>query len=784
VLRTLARIVLGFMLLIGIAAGSTALFLHSSLPQSDGALALPGLEASVSVSRDRLGIPTIVASSEHDADFALGFVHAQDRLFSMDMMRRYGAGRLSEWFGARTVPVDRAMRTFGLYRAAAAQYAALSQPVRAALDAYAAGVNAYLATRTGALPPEYYLLGARPEPWQPADSLVWGKIMDLELTGNFRGELLRARLLGRISPDDLAVLYPPYSKTAPVVLDGPRAMLDGQRLDALAALLPPGIGPQAASNNWVLDGAHSQSGKPLLANDPHLDFSAPGVWYLARIETPGMTLAGVTAPGAPFLIIGHSDRIAWGFTTTGSDVEDLFVEKPDPADPARYLAPDGARPFVTREERIAVRGGADVTLTVRETRHGPVISDLADFAAGGDIIALQTTWLGADDRTPQAIWEMSRARDWAEFRAALRSYVAPQQNIVYADVDGTIGFIAPALVPIRASGDGWLPSPGWNADHDWIGAIPFDALPTSVNPATGRFVSANNKIVPDDYPYFLTRDWELPYRAERIAALLDATPRQSPDTSAAIQADQVSLAAKDLLRLMLAVAPASSDAAAAVALLTRWDGRMGRDAAEPLVFTAWLRELNRALLATKLGPAYANASSLRPNVTRLILSEHKEWCGAGGDCGAALAQSLERALGELKARYGADSADWRWGGAHRASFASPIWSQVPLLGAWFDLAIAAGGADDTVDAGAMALGDAAQPFLDRHGPSLRMIVDLAAPGEARFMVTPGQSGNPLSPHWGDLLLPWRDVDYVTFGADAGGGVLTLTPRSAALKSGP
>jgi len=767
--RTLARVFYAVILLLVAGAGSAALFLHSSLPQTDGTIALPGLEKSARVSRDAHGIPTIAAASEHDAAFALGFVHAQDRLFSMDMMRRYGAGRLSEWFGARTLPIDRTVRTLGLYRAAAAQYAGLSPEVRGALDAYAAGVNAFLATRTGALPPEYYLLDARPEPWKPADSLVWGKIMDLQLTGNFRGELLRARLLTRLSPDELGVLYPPYEKDAPVVLGA-------REVDALYAMLPPGIGPEAASNDWVVDGAHSQSGKPLLANDPHLDFSAPGVWYLARIRTPGLTLAGVTAPGTPFLIIGHNDRIAWGFTTTGSDVEDLFVEKPDPADPARYLTPDGARAFTTREETIRVRDGADAALTVRATRHGPVVSDLANYSAGGDILALQTTWLGADDRTPQAIWEMARARDWGEFRAALKSYAAPQQNIVYADVDGRIGFIAPALVPIRAGGDGWLPSPGWSGDHDWTGMIPFDALPMASDPPRGRFVTANNKIVADDYPYFLARDWELPYRAERIASLLDATPRQSPDAMASIQADELSLAARSLLPLMLAIKPKGDDAATAAARLARWDGLMAPGAAEPLIFIAWLRELNRTLLADKLGPAFSFYSSLRPNVTRLILTEHKEWCGASGDCGDALASSLDRALGELKSRYGADSAQWRWGRAHEASFASPVWSQVPLFGRWFDLAIAVGGGDDTVNAGVMFMGDDAAPFADRHGPSLRMIVDLAAPGDARFMITPGQSGNPLSPHWGDLLLPWRNLSYLTFDADESDGILTLDPK--------
>ena len=768
----LRRIGLGVLLLVLAAAGSGTLFLRSSLPVTDGILSLPGLEAPVEITRDARGIPTVRAASKHDADFALGFLHAQERLFQMDLMRRYGAGRLSEIFGRATLNLDRTVRVLGFYRAAEAQYSGLSPQVRAALDAYAAGVNAFLETRHGALPPEYYLLGLKPEPWRPADSLVWGKIMDFELTGNYRGELLRARLLQRLSPDDLAVLFPRYPKGAPVALHA-RALYEHLPLDKLYALLPPGAGPQAASNNWVLDGAHSQSGKPLLANDPHLDFSAPGVWFLARIVTPGLTLAGVTAPGTPFLVIGHSDRIAWGFTTTGGDVEDLYVERADPADPSRYLTPDGSQPFATRQEQIGLNDGTSLALTVRETRHGPVISDLAGDGAA-DLLALKTTWLGADDHTPDALWGIARARDWDGFRAALRSFTAPQQNIVYADVDGNIGFIAPSRIPIRAAGDGWLPAPGWTDDHEWTGAIPFDALPSALNPPGGRIVTANNKIVPDDYPYFITRDWELPYRAERIDALIDAAPVQSPDASARIQGDDLSLAAGRLLPLMLGFAPANDAARAAVERLRQWNGRMDRDRAEPLIFIAWLRELARGVLAEKLGVYFRDYWSLRPEVLLGILREHQAWCGKDG-CAAALALALDRALADLRRRYGTDMDGWRWGEAHEAKFLSGFWSHVPLLNGWAALAIAADGGEDTVNAAEMNVRDDADPFRDRHGPTLRMIVDLAHPDAARFMIAPGQSGNPLSRHWGDLMRPWRDLDYLTIGDDRGGGTLTLEP---------
>ncbi len=686
----------------------------------------PGLTAPVRITRDAHGIPTIRAANEHDADFALGFLHAQDRLFAMDMMRRYGAGRLSELFGARTLAIDRTMRTLGLYRAAAAQFAAaVAGGARRARSLcrrrQRLSRNAARCAAARILPPRHRARAV-------AAGGFAGLGQDHGLAAHRQLPLRAvagAAACRQLSPADLAVLFPPYPTTAPPAASADtRALYRALPLDRLYALLPPGTGPQAASNNWVVDGAHSQSGKPLLANDPHLDFSAPGVWYLARIETPETTLAGVTAPGTPFMIIGHNAHIAWGFTTTGGDVEDLFIEKPDPGDPSRYLAPGGPRPFVTRTERIGVRGAAPVTITVRTTRHGPVISDLAD-GKSGEMLALQTTWLGADDRTPQAVWEMSHARDWQSFRAALKDWVAPQQNIVYADAAGHIGFIAPARIPIRASGDGWLPVPGWNGEYDWIGTIPFDALPSAYDPPSGRIVTANNKIVPDDYPYLITRDWEAPYRAERINQLLDAVPRQSPAASAAIQADDLSLPAQQLLPLMLQIAPTDPGARDAVALLKRWDFRMDRGKVEPLLYTAWLRAFERVVLAPRLGPYFDDYWSLRPEVVRLILTAHPDWCVPR--CADALATALREALAGLAA---ATAPTWRAGAgatAHRAAFRSGLWSHVPVAAGWTRLAIAADGGDYTVNAAVMDIRDEAAPFRDVHGPTLRMIVDLADP---------------------------------------------------------
>ncbi len=778
----------GFAVLILVSAGGSYLYLCSSLPQTDGRIEVQGAKAVIRIARDRDGVPTITAADDDDAAFGLGFVHAQDRLFQMELMRRYAAGRLAEIFGAKAVPVDKEMRVLGLYRAAAAEIPFLTPAVNRAFRAYAGGVNAFLASRHGALPPEFLLLHFTPEPWHEADSLAWGKLMALQIEGNYRGELLRARMARTISPADLAFLYPRYPKDGPTTLAQVLPIYRRLALRRLYAALPGAVGPVYASNNWVVDGKHSKSGKPLLANDPHLDFGAPGPWYLACLKTPAREIAGATAPGMPLVVIGHNDHVAWGFTTTTADVEDLFVEKLDPNDPGRYLTPDGSAPFITRQETIAVHGGARIALTVRATRHGPVLSDVLPPGAAdpGFVLALSATFLEPQDRSAEALWDADRATDWTSFRAAWRGFAGPMQNTVYADDSGTIGFIAPGLVPIRGKGDGWMPVPGWSGEYDWKGFIPFDALPQATNPASGRFVSANNKIVPASYPYFLSRDWDLPNRAERIEALLARTPMQDPATSAAIEADTFSLAAKQLVPLMTAIIPADATSREALRRLRHWNFHVNRDRVAPLLFTAWLRQFSHAILFGRFGPVIAGYWGLKPQVIEAVLTRRPDWCadpkqrsaGQPGaeTCAVRLAQSLKSALAELRRAYGDDMASWRWGRAHVAVFANPVFSQIPVLRDWVDPSIPTAGASDTVNHAPSQLRAGRDPFEQVFGASLRIITDLAAPANARMIVTPGQSGNPLSPHFADLVRRWRDFGWLVPGRAAPVSDLELVPE--------
>ncbi len=775
------RILAGLFLAIIALGGGVGLYLLSSLPQVDGHIAIAGLKAEVTITRDADGVPLITAADDDSAAFGLGFVHAQDRLFQMEVQRRYGAGRLAEIFGPNAVPVDRQMRVLGLYRAVEAEFPRQSPAVRRGIEAYSAGINAFLTTRRGALPPEFLILGFKPEPWRPTDTLVWGKLMDMELGGNYRNELVRARLARTIAAEDFGILYPEYPAGAPTILAELAPIYRSLPLDRMHDALPRLVGPIFASNNWVVDGDHSVSGKPLLANDPHLGLGAPGFWYLARLKTPEHEIIGGTVAGAPYVVIGHNDRIAWGFTTAGVDIEDLFIEKIDPANPGHYLTPEGTAAFITRTETIAVRGAVPIQITIRATRHGPVLSDVlpGGSAASGHVLALATTFLDGDDRSAEALWGINRASDWNGFRAALENFVGPPQNMVYADAAGTIGLIVPGRVPIRRNGNGWIPVPGWTGEYDWQGYIPFAELPQSANPPAGHFVSANNKIVPNTYRHFLSRDWDLPNRAARIEAMLGAAPRQSPDASAEIAADTASTMARRLVPLMTRIVPATDPAREAIERLQQWDFRMDADKVEPLLFTAWLRGFARSVLFGRLGEEAASYWDLRPAVIEEVLTKRPDWCAGsakpGGNCDTKLAEALDAALAELRQKYGPEMTEWQWGRAHVAEFQNRVFDRIPVLRDWLRVSIPTPGGYDTINRGPSTIRDDAHPYAQRFGAGLRIITDLAAPAGSRMIVVPGQSGNPLSRHFSDLLSRWRSFGWLVPSQSRPVSTLSLVP---------
>ncbi|MCS6855596.1 MAG: penicillin acylase family protein, partial [Elioraea sp.] len=465
VFRWSRRLLVGLVGLVVILAAAIVAAFRLTLPPERNEVAIPGLASPVEITLGPHGIPWIRAASAEDAFAALGYVHARDRLFQMDLMRRGGAGRLAEVIGPMGLRLDRFSRLLGLAAKAEADLAGLPEDTRAALAAYARGVNAWIAERGIAAAPEFLLLGIRPEPWRETDSLLWGKVMGLLLTGNMRTELARLALSTRLPRERIDELWPRDTSPGSPVASAPIPAIAPDHVARVRAALPvfgeDAPHPSSASNIWAVDGRRTVSGKPLLANDPHLALVAPGPFHLARVEAPGLTLVGGFAPGVPFLLLGHNGHIAWGFTTTHSDTQDVFVERL--VDEEHYLAPDGPRPFRVREERIRVRFGDDVILRVRETRNGPVISDL-DPNPGtprGHVLAVRMALLEPGDASAAAIHRLNAARNLEEAESALRLIAAPQQNIVVADRTGRIGMFLPARIPLRRAGDGSFPVPGW-----------------------------------------------------------------------------------------------------------------------------------------------------------------------------------------------------------------------------------------------------------------------------------------------------------------------------------
>lgn len=774
-------------------AGGTAALLWATLPPRDGEIDLPGLSAPVTVLEDAHGIPRITAATELDAAQALGWLHARDRLFQMELMRRNASGRLAEIAGPAALRLDRFSRTLGLARRAEADFAALPEEARGMLEAYAAGVNAWIARKGRFAAPEFLPLGV-PERWEPWHSLLWAKTMGLWLSNNWRTEIDRARLAATLPPERLAELWPTDESAG---LPDRRAALDTARMTRLAAQIPrfpeDAPLPSTASNIWALAPGRSATGGALLASDPHLGFSAPILWYLARIELPeGRFRVGATSPGVPFVVIGRNERLAWGFTTTHSDTQDVFIERLGGHD--GYETPNGPRPFTAREERIGVRGQEAEVLRVRETRHGPVISDLEGAPTDGTVLSVRMANLEPGDTAAAGLLALNRAGSLAEARAAAALITSPPQNLAVADAEGGIALYLTGRTPLRRAGDGAQPAPGWDGSHDWQGFVPFEAMPHRENPAGGLLVNANNRVQPAGAEPFLGRDWFGDWRFRRIHGLLAARERHAPEEMAAIQHDSVSLFAREVLPALLALPRPQGLAGTARDLLLSWDGEMAVDRPQPLIFNAWWPLAARAALANGGVPEGGWAAT--PEFLRHVLNPDGRgaaWCrprresgqpeGApaftpGGACAALAATALEEAVAGLATRFGPDPAVWRWGAAHQARFEHPLLRFLPLLGRWSGIAVPTAGDGETVSRGGMRRG-----FEHVHGPGLRAVFDLSSPDGAWAVIGTGQSGHPLSRHWADQAERWAGAApdgalLLRLGAvpEQPGGQLTLAPR--------
>ncbi|MCE2660115.1 MAG: penicillin acylase family protein [Rubrivivax sp.] len=835
-MRWLRRLAWTALSLIVLAFAVGWVYSRLALPKTSGEVTLSGAQGSIRIARDVHGIPSIEAQSAADLAFGLGVAHAQDRLWQLETHRRIGAGQLAEAFGEAAVANDRFLRALGVRRAAERQWARLqadtSAPAaeaRAVLQAYARGVNSWVREGLRARPPEFLVLGLQPGEWTPVDSLAWSIMMAWDLGGNWTSELLRLRLSERLSVARIHELMPPYpGEPVPQTADfaelyrglqllptTTRAEGPASRWWALGDAAPPSGIEGVGSNNWVLAGSQSSTGRPLLANDPHLKLSAPALWYFARLKAPGIEVAGASMPGLPMVVLGQNRHIAWGFTNTGPDVQDLYIEQIKPDDPTQYRTPQGWAAFEQAEDTIRVRGGAEVRITVRSTRHGPVISDAYDAAqrlgpGGGaperHVLALRWTALDADAETLSVGLALNRADSVEAFiQAAKAGWRAPMQNMVVADNRGASGHIAvvlPGRIPVRRPENdlkGLAPAPGWDERYDWAGWLPPEALFTERDPARGWIATANQRTVPADWPHFLSSDWALPYRQQRIEALLQARPRHSLDDLRGMQADIRSLAVDSLLPYLQRAGSSHPLAAAAQAQLKGFDGVMAADRAAPLIYWAWYRHLVRALVADEIGPSFdqrAGNRTFRDAVEAMLAAGEPGaadtarawWCddkatpATPETCQARVDLAFTQALDELQQRFGADVAAWRWGAAHQARSEHRPFSSVKPLARFFELRTPVGGDTYTVNVSRVGLSadkTTGERYLDEHGPSLRALYDIAQPDNSRVMHSTGQSGLPWARHYRSFVKPWAEVkDVPLWGRGEEGGVMVVQPAGS------
>ena len=760
---------------------------QTAAPQTAAAVVrLPGLKKGVKVRRDERGIAYVEAEDELDLYFAQGYVTAGDRLWQMDLFRRTARGELSEIFGKAALEEDKRRRNYGFAQVAEASAAQAEPRSRAVMEAYAAGVNAYIDSLDDkSLPPEFQLLGYRPRHWTPADSAAVGKNFAEALSTTWTLDITRAAFVG-LPPDKAAALFPEVSPLDVLVVGSdrqsttpakrtsalPRLTDSKELLNELASVQKTvertrariGLNAEdlAASNNWVVSGKRTASGKPLLANDPHLPASAPSIWYMIHLSAPGLRVAGVTAAGAPGVIIGHNERIAWGLTNLGPDVQDVYRETFDPQNPRRYQTPAGWRDAEVRREEIKVRKsmlGTETEIVPHEvtvTRHGPVV-----LKKGRGRYALRWTALSTTATEFTAFYKLNRARNWKEFGEALKDYGGATQNFVYADVDGHIGYYGAGLIPVRSSGDGSVPYDGTKDEGEWKGYIPHAELPHVFDPPSGIIVTANSRVVGRDYPHFLTHAWAPPTRARRIYDLLTAKQKLTAEDFRAVQGDTYTISGATFAREVAKVARAAGLDAKdekwreTVKLFESWDGQLEPDARAPRLAVEMAGAFRTKILAGALGADLAKEYRWPASAIffdRVIQERPQEWLPKEFATYAELLDAAHRETREsLTKTLGADETKWTWGARLSVNFPHPL-AGVPLVGKPFQIA----------------------PFPQRGGGglfaapnvgssvSMRLIADASDWDKTRQGIALGVSGDPRSPHWQDQLEDWRAANPRVF----------------------
>ena len=823
VFRWLVRIASGLIVLICAAVALTVYFATRSLPDYSGARSVEGLGAPLEIVRDAANVPHIFGQGDADVFFGLGYAHAQDRLWQMITLRRTAQGRLSELFGPRTLQTDALVRRFDLYGLAAASVSAQDAETTAALEAYADGVNARLRELAeggkGRGAPEMFLFPHAIAPWQPADSIAVVKLLALQLSSHLRAEVLRAQLSLMLPPERLRDILPDSPGSGVAALPDYAAVMPGaspetllaaaarrRGVDGAAPMLFP-VAPRGlagASNAWAAAPARSAAGGTLLANDPHLGFTAPTIWYLARLELETGGVIGGTIPGVPVVMTGRSERLGWGITASYLDDTDVLMEELHPEDPTRYRGPEGWESFRTRQSIIEVKDGQPLTLTLRWSANGPVLPpdafDLGTVTPRGHVPAVAWTALSATDTTLSAAMALMRAGSVTEALASADRYVAPSQVLTLAD-ETQIALALVGAMPQRASTHatrGRMPALGWKEENRWRGMLPAGAAPRFVNPEGGILGNTNNKLVDRPFPRHLSWDWGDSQRIQRWERLMQSRQVHTRESFVEAQLDTVSITARTLLPLVGAELWFTGEAAPsdtpegrrrqALALLADWNGEMNEHLPEPLLYAAWMRALQDRLIRDELGPLARAFTHLEPLFVERVFRDvdgASAWCDViqsspRESCAEIARLALDDALVQVAERHGSALESLRWGDAHEATHDHPVLGDIPILRWIVNIRQSTSGGDNTLMRGATS-GREPHPFRNVHGAGYRGVYDFADPDSSVFVTATGQSGHPLSRHYDDLGERWRRGEYVPMSLDpalaraAAVGITTLAP---------
>ena len=818
VFRWLLRLAGALVLLVVLGVGLIYFLASQSLPDYDRTVSVQGVTAPVEIVRDNAAVPHIFGETDSDVFFGLGYAHAQDRLWQMTMLRRTAQGRLSEVFGTRTVGIDRLLRRLDLYRLAQQSVEAQDAPTRAALTAYAAGVNARLAEinerALGRGAPEMFLFDVTVAPWQPGDSLAIIKLMALQLAGHLQDEVLRARTsLMLEDADRLADILPDAPGSGIAALPEYADMFPGLPRYAEAGPVPdtplwpvPARGLAGASNAWAAAPNRSAAGGTLLANDPHLGFSAPSTWYLARLELAKGGVIGATVPGMPVVLSGRSAHLGWGLTSSYLDDQDLYIERLNPDNPEEYLTPDGYKRFDSRPSIIEIKDAPPITLTLRWTENGPVLPGsryaLETITPQGHVVSLAWTALSPRDTSMSAALAVMGASTVREAIAASEGYIAPSQNLMLADQE-TIALKTIGAVPRRDprhQSRGRLPSQGWRAENRWQGRMPYASNPEFVSPRGGILGNTNNKIVERPFPTHISYEWGDTQRINRWQRLMQSREVHTRDSFIEAQLDPVSFTARSLLPLIGADLWFTGQAAPegtperqrqiALALLADWNGEMNEHMPEPLIYAAWLRALQERLIRDELGPLAEEFKHVEPLFIERVYRDidgAAAWCDIRQSapretCTDMARLALDDALIWINERYGGSLESLRWGDAHQATHDHPVLGEVPVLRYFVNIRQSTSGGDNTLQRGRTS-GEGPDPFQNVHGAGFRGVYDFADPNSSVFIISTGQSGHFLSRHYDDMAQLWRRGEYVPMSLDvnlaraAAVGVTRLMPRT-------